>query len=99
MTLTKGFLNYPHKENLPLFSKASFFRTKMVSIEGLYANQEFIDSKVLSDKIGGKNLSICYTVKINGKIILIDGHHTVIAKKLNGNKKFRSMFLDLDKQK
>lgn len=93
---TAGFLKWGHGENLPIFGKNDFKSFRFVSISDLFANQEFIDSKVLNIKLSGKNMSVCYVVEFNEKKILIDGHHTVIAKKLNGLRKVKAMFLNLN---
>lgn len=93
---TGDFLNFGHNEELPPLNPKEFSFTVFVRINDIWANQPSIDSECLKHKIKGKNLSICYVAKKNGKHILIDGHHTVIAKKLNGRQKVRVKFIDLD---
>jgi hypothetical protein len=86
--LTELFLK-KHSENLPPMNKNQFKEVKFISVNDIYANQKEIDSKVLNEKLKGKNLSTCYVAVFNGKNILIDGHHTVISKILNGKRKVK----------
>lgn len=93
---TKAFLKSDHNENIPAVGKKDFTQTKFIYISDLYANQELIDSKVLNYKLLGKNLSQLFVIEFNNKKILIDGHHTVIAKKLNGNKRVKCKYLKIN---
>jgi len=92
---TEAFLKYNHGEIIPPLNPGQFDKAKMVKIGDLWANQSLIDNKTLTLKMKGKNLSVCYVLSVNNKFILIDGHHTVIAKKLNGQQKVKVMFLAL----
>ncbi len=85
-----------HNLTLPLFGKNDFKEFKTVTICDLHANQENLDVDCLNLKIKGKNLSIPYVVKFFDKLILIDGHHTVVSKKINGQKKVKVLFLKLE---
>lgn len=87
--LTELFLKPNHGENLPAMNKSQFKDVRFINPKELFANQKEIDSKVLNGKLKGKNHSICYVAISNGKMILIDGHHTVIAKLLNGKRKVK----------
>lgn len=93
---TKNFLKWYHSEILPSFGKDDFLINKVVKINSLYANQPLIELEALNRKLKGKNLSICYVVEYNNKQILIDGHHTVIAKKIKGNTKVKVKYLKLN---
>lgn len=90
---TSNFFNYPHNLELPLFGKSDFKEFKIIDFKDLYTNQPEIDEKVLANKIRGVNLTLPYVVEFKGKRILIDGHHTIVAKILNGQKKVRVMYL------
>lgn len=85
-----------HDLELPLFGKQDFSKFKIVDISDLHANQKNIDLACLERKLKGKGLSVPYIVEYKEKLILIDGHHTVIAKKLNGQKRIKALFLQLN---
>ena len=87
--LTELFLKSNHGEDLPAMNKSQFKEVRLIGTKELFANQKEIDSDVLNEKLKGKNHSICYVAISNEKNILIDGHHTVIAKILNGNSKVK----------
>ncbi|MCT3788470.1 hypothetical protein HZQ67_13935 [Elizabethkingia anophelis] len=93
---TYYFLNYNHGEDLPLVGRSQFTKTKLVEISTMYANQEEIDDEALSRKLCGKNLSTIYVLEYRGKNIILDGHHTVIAKKLKGSKKVKVKYLSIN---
>ena len=69
------------------FGSGDYNKKGFVKIEDITPNQETLDEKCLKMKIKGKNLSLPHVLQYKGKNILIDGHHTVIAKKINGIKK------------
>lgn len=95
---TQLFLKSGHQTELPGLNKREFTSDMLVSIDDLWANQPTLDEETLNIKLKGKKLSACYVVGFNGKKILIDGHHTVIAKKLNGQNKLWVKFLDLNQK-
>jgi hypothetical protein len=80
-----------HTEVLPIMGPHEFTETKIISVFDLYANQEEINGDHLKKKLKGKNDSVCYVAIFNGKYILLDGHHTVIAKMLNGKSKIKAL--------
>lgn len=93
------YLKGPHNEDLfdgKGFSWSDFKKNKIVKISDLYANQIALDPAALALKRKGKNLTTPMVVRKNNKLILIDGHHTVIAKKLNGSENVKVKYLDLD---
>ena len=94
---TANYLQHDHglHNEMPNFGESDFSAFKMVLISDLWANQEEVQPEVIDVKRRGKNLTIPYVVNLKGKLILIDGHHTTIAKKLNGQKKIKAMFLQL----
>lgn len=90
---TQLFLKQNHGEIIQGISKEQFTSTRFINTNELYANQPEIDSKCLNEKLKGKNHSILYVYEINDKKILIDGHHTVISKILNGKRKIKALYL------
>jgi len=70
-------------------NREDFNEVKVININDLHPNQWTIDEECLKRKIKGKNLSLVYVVYIRGIYVLIDGHHTVVAKLLNGQKKVK----------
>lgn len=84
-----------HNEDLPVFGKSDFKNTKLVKVKNLYANQPVIDPSVLAYKLKGQKLSQIYIVNYNQKDIVIDGHHTVVAKIINGQSKVKANYLIL----
>ena len=93
-TKTTNYLKGINKDfNFLNIGKHSFVSIKKIEINQLIANQEYIDKDVLKIKIKGKQLTIPYVLNYNNKLILIDGHHTVIAKKINGQKFIMCKFL------
>lgn len=92
---TSDFLKYPHNfhNEMPSFGKSDFSIFKIILISELWTNQPEVNDEVVRVKMKGKNLTTPYVIELKGKLILIDGHHTVIAKKLNGQTKIKAMFL------
>lgn len=66
--------------------KEDFKDKKRVKIDDLTPNQYFVNSESIQLKRRGKNLTTPFVGLYKGVYILFDGHHTVIAKKLNGQK-------------
>lgn len=66
--------------------KGRFTARKRILISSLHPRQTFIDDDCLADKIKGKYHTCPFVVITKDKNILIDGHHTVAAKKINGKK-------------
>lgn len=95
---TRLFLKYNHLVNIPALNKVNFKNTIFIKIDELWANQRLITTEVLNQKLRNKNLSTCFVVKYMDKKILIDGHHTVISKKINGRNRVKVKYLDLDEQ-
>ena len=94
-----NYLKGPHNEDLfdgKSFGMVDFNKNIIVKISDLYANQMALDPEALALKRKGKHLTMPMVVRKNNKLILIDGHHTVIAKKLNGSEKVKAKYLDLD---
>jgi len=84
-----------HTEDLPVFGKEGFIKTKLVKVKNLYANQPHIDPQALALKLKGKNLTQIYIVNYNQKDIVIDGHHTTVAKIMNGQERVKALYLIL----
>lgn len=82
-------VNQVFVENL---SKTDFVTRKRVAIEMLHPNQKYIDDSVLAEKIKGHNHTTPYVLCLNGINVLYDGHHTVAAKKINGQKYIIALF-------
>ena len=87
---TNQFLK-SHNELLPIVGKDSFNKAKIINISELHFNQDTVDPDVVLYKKRTKKFSICYVIIINGKKILIDGHHTVIAKILSGKTSIKAL--------
>ena len=77
--------------------KGDFKEEKLLIINELIPNQVYVDLDVVKIKMKGKQLTMPYVIKRLGELFLIDGHHTVIAKKLKGQIKVRAKYFDLDK--
>ncbi|QQV91505.1 hypothetical protein M1M25_gp007 [Tenacibaculum phage Gundel_1] len=73
--------------NFKSFGPNDFIKKEFIKIEDLTPNQEHIELNTLTEKIKGKNLTVPHVLLYNDKKILIDGHHTVIAKLLKGQSK------------
>lgn len=73
-----------------------FSISRKIQIEYLQANQKEIEKDCLSRKLKGVNLSIPIVLIYKGKYILMDGHHTVIAKMLKGFDFIRCKTLIID---
>jgi len=92
---TSFYFHYPHNlhNEMPSFGKADFKGRKTITISDLFTNQPTVQNSVIEAKRKGKNLTTPYVIELKGKLILIDGHHTIVAKKLNGQRKIVAMFL------
>ncbi len=100
MNISQFFDGYtPLDHQLPVLGKLDFKNIKVIDISVLLPNQSNVDYDVIEHKRKGKNLSKVYVVRKLDKYYIIDGHHTVIAKKLNGQKKVKTFFLDLNTRK
>jgi hypothetical protein len=73
-----------------------FKENKRVKISDLHPNQKYIDSEVLEYKLKNKQLTIPYVLFYLGRYILIDGHHTVISKLINGQKFIYCKYLHIE---
>jgi len=95
---TSLFFSFPVPDKcvLPCFSKSDFKEFKMIDFNNIYTNQPEVVESVVKEKQKGKNLTIPYVVEIDGIKWLIDGHHTIISKILNGQKKVRVMYLKIN---
>jgi hypothetical protein len=92
---TSLFFNYPVPESVvfPCFSKKDFSEFKIIDFKDLHTNQPEVVDSVVQAKQKNKNLTIPYVAEINGIKCLIDGHHTIVSKILNGQKKVKVMYL------
>lgn len=66
--------------------KGRFTITKRIKIADLQPRQTEVSGGTLNYKMTGKGLTMAYVVITATGNILIDGHHTVIVKKLKGQK-------------
>lgn len=66
--------------------KGRFTEVKRVKIEDLHPRQQTVCGGTLNYKMKGKGLTTAYVVIHKDGNILIDGHHSVIVKKLKGQK-------------
>jgi len=85
----------PTYPNFGDVNKSSFSLVRMVNISDLWPNQREVDTDVIDIKVKNKNLSPIYVIQTDGKQFIVDGHHTVIAKKLQGKKRIKVNFLHL----
>lgn len=67
-------------------SKREFTVKKRIKIAELMPNQKTVEDWLISVKRRGNRLTTPYVLIYRGNLILMDGHHTTIAKKLNGQK-------------
>lgn len=78
-------------------SKDCFTTTGILNISDLTPNQKTLDIQCLHLKIKGKlKFSTIQVLKYNGLNILMDGHHTVIAKLIKGQKKVKCKIYKID---
>ncbi len=66
-------------------SKADFTEVKRIKISTLTPNQLEVDGGTLNWKISGKGHTTPYVLITDKGNVLIDGHHTVIAKSILGS--------------
>lgn len=66
--------------------KGRFTITKRITISSLHPRQSMIDDNCLAVKLKSALWTKAFVVITKGKNILIDGHHTVAAKKMKGYK-------------
>lgn len=77
--------------DLGSITKGMFTKYKRVKIESLFPRQTYVEGETLNLKLSGKYFTVpCVAISPSGNI-LIDGHHTVIAKKLRGQKYVNAM--------
>lgn len=74
-------------------NKLSFVSKKRIEISSLRPNQHEVDQDEIELKRKGKRLQDIYVVNHKGENYLMDGHHTVIAKMLNGQKYVTAYYL------
>jgi hypothetical protein len=67
-------------------SKRDFTVRKRFKIADLTPNQKHVEDWLIEIKRRGNRLTTPYVLNYKGTLLLMDGHHTTIAKKLNGQK-------------
>lgn len=67
-------------------SKENFVGIKRIAISDLQPRQCDVSGEALNRKMKGLNHTTAFVVIAGNDKILIDGHHTVIVKKLKGQK-------------
>ncbi len=78
-------------------ARADFKERKRVLLSEIIPMQERIDMKIIENKRKGfMKYSEPFIVKFKSNLYLIDGHHTAVAKILNGQKYIFGMFLSLN---
>jgi len=84
------YFNKP-KNNISFYAEREMFtNTKMIDIDSLHPNQWTLDGECLARKIKNKSThSVIYVAFVKGVYVLIDGHHTVIAKQKSGQKRVK----------
>lgn len=86
MNTESVFFNLVASDDIGDVGKGRFTAIRRISIASLYPRQTQIDDNCLADKIKGKYHTRAFVVVTRDKNILIDGHHTVAAKKIKGQK-------------
>jgi hypothetical protein len=79
----------PNKQIAGLEKYKSSFKPRKMEIKHLNATQPFVrtqDSEKLKNKISGKSSSKVIVIQHKDKHYIQDGHHTVMAAKLRGEK-------------
>jgi len=84
MRTTYIFDNPLANDDLDVIGKADFTIYRRILISSLHPRQTELDENTLAIKVSGKNHTQAYVVCTPFKNILIDGHHTVAAKKIKG---------------
>lgn len=74
-----------------------FVKRKRVKINQLHPNQPEVDPEVILVKRKGRQLTIPVVLQYGTMFILLDGHHTVSAKKMNGQSYVYAKYLKIDK--
>lgn len=85
----------PILDSVEGIEKSAFTVRKRVLIESLCPNQVLVEPLLISHKRKGNNLTTPYVLIYKGYNILMDGHHTTIAKKLNGQKYIIALTLEI----
>lgn len=92
---TENYLNIVNKIDLTKYniSKDLFNKTGFFNISELTPNQKTLDVDCLNKKITDAiPPSKIYILLIGDSKIILDGHHTVISKKLKGLKKIKALY-------
>ena len=77
-------------------SKRQFVVKRKIAIDTLCPNQKEVKPLLISHKRKGNQHTTPYVLIYKGYNILMDGHHTTIAKKLNGQKFIYALTLTLN---
>ena len=84
---TEAIFNNPlATDDIGDVGKGRFTVKRRIPIASIHPRQTMIDDLCLADKVKGKYHTEAFVVITKDKNILIDGHHTVAAKKINGQK-------------
>ena len=78
--------NPVNKMDLGDLGKGRFTVKKRLKIDELQPRQNQVSGGTLNYKLTGKGFTVPYVAVTESGNILIDGHHTVIAKKLKGQR-------------
>lgn len=98
METTETYLNPVNKIeliNLDI-SKSYFTEIKMINISDVTPNQTTLDIDCLNRKIKNIGLTDIYILDYAGFKIVLDGHHTIISKKIKGIKKVKAKYLKIN---
>lgn len=93
------FHDDPNKQIAGLEKYKSSYKPKKMEIKHLQATQPFVrtkDPEKLKNKIEGKTSSKVLVIQHKDKHYIKDGHHTVMAAKLRGEKHIDVHHLNLD---
>lgn len=77
-------------------SKRDFKEMKRIKISDLMPNQKLVEDWLIDKKRKGNGLTIPYVLVFRGNLVLMDGHHTTIAKKMNGQKYIYALTLTIN---
>jgi len=91
-----SILNYMprfYKEE-PLMNRKDFKKFKYLEVSTLVATQDLIDFECLKRKMKGKDHSVIHVLRYENTNLILDGHHTAIAKMLRWKAKVRVKYLE-----
>lgn len=94
---TTVFFNRPVcNPDLGALGRGMFTQKKRFKIDELSPRQIYVCEETINYKMKGRWLTTPCIVVSKKETVLIDGHHTVIAKMLNGQKYVYALYYTID---